>query len=107
MAASTVSFYTNEEAYNKTNIQEAFQKQPFLIENIFFFSIKNLGFISISTGNPSSNRTGERLCKQQFSFSIRFECLKIFMFFLVSLKIKKFNFRGGCKNLFFLAFFSH
>ena len=26
MAASTVSFYTNEEAYNKTNIQEPFQK---------------------------------------------------------------------------------
>ena len=29
MAASTVSFYTNEEAYNKTNIQEPFQNGHF------------------------------------------------------------------------------
>ena len=29
MAASTVSFYTNEEAYNKSNIQENFKTTIF------------------------------------------------------------------------------
>ena len=36
MAASTVSFYTNEEAYNKTNIQEPFQKSSFSAKNSYF-----------------------------------------------------------------------
>ena len=40
MAASTVSFYTNEEAYNKTNIQESFQKLSFWNENFENFGWK-------------------------------------------------------------------
>ena len=96
MAASTVSFYTNEEAYNKTNIQESFQKLSFSNKNLCF-SLKiavfyeNLSFISYSAGDSSANRTGESCCKQQFSFPSRFECLKILWFFEVYRKIQKFQ----------------
>ena len=73
MAASTVSFYTNEEAYNKTNIQESFQKLSFSNKNGCFclkiaVFVGNLSFMPYSAGESAWDWAGERFCKQQFAF---------------------------------------
>ena len=99
MAASTVSFYTNEEAYNKTNIQESFQKLSFSNKNCCFclkiavFG-ENLSFMPCSAGESAWDWAGERLCKQQFAFPSQFECLKIFMILEVYRKIQQIMYLG-------------
>ena len=86
MAASTVSFYTNEEAYNKTNIQESFQKLSFSNKNCCFcLKIAHFWWKLISShaklGIQLEIELEKDCASNSLHFSGHFSCPKIFMVF--------------------------